>query len=367
VTPLTAGSNASERHGRFHGERDLRGRRRQRVDGAAGADTHHVKPLRSYSRYCTSDPAQAVTELTRMLAPHEMVLSDPVSGFSAEGRMAEFDDVLLGYMIYCQDVTFYCPPDQTFVYVTLPIRNGISIGLEKADAVYIPTGSAFVVPTDTKITMNWPDDTEFMVIRVRAAALQHFLHKLAPEVRNRSLRFDGAIADKVAGAALGGLAQLIASICERYESVESVPRVLRNELCDQVLSSMLMSLHHSHTDAIFKVGFPAATRTVRLAMEMMADEAQSECTVSDIASALGVSLRTLELGFRRELDCTPRTYLQTVRLNRAHDELRASTPDDGATVTEIAMRCGFGHTGRFAAEYRKVFGESPSAALRSRN
>jgi AraC-like DNA-binding protein len=34
------------------------------------------------------------------------------------------------------------------------------------------------------------------------------------------------------------------------------------------------------------------------------------------------------------------------------------------TVSEIAMRFGFSELGRFSVEYRKVFGQSPSATLR---
>jgi AraC-like DNA-binding protein len=34
-------------------------------------------------------------------------------------------------------------------------------------------------------------------------------------------------------------------------------------------------------------------------------------------------------------------------------------------VSEIALRWGFGHFGRFAAEYRRRFGESPSQTLSS--
>src|SRR5262249_19712723 len=35
-----------------------------------------------------------------------------------------------------------------------------------------------------------------------------------------------------------------------------------------------------------------------------------------------------------------------------------------ARVADIAARCGFNHVGRFAAQYRERYGESPSATLR---
>ncbi|MCA3185046.1 MAG: helix-turn-helix domain-containing protein, partial [Cupriavidus sp.] len=42
-----------------------------------------------------------------------------------------------------------------------------------------------------------------------------------------------------------------------------------------------------------------------------------------------------------------------------------ATPGPGV-VSEIALRNGFTHLSLFAREYRKEFGESPSATLRGR-
>jgi AraC-like DNA-binding protein len=36
----------------------------------------------------------------------------------------------------------------------------------------------------------------------------------------------------------------------------------------------------------------------------------------------------------------------------------------GATVSDVAARWGFYQFGRFAAQYRQLFGETPSATLR---
>jgi transcriptional regulator GlxA family with amidase domain len=57
-------------------------------------------------------------------------------------------------------------------------------------------------------------------------------------------------------------------------------------------------------------------------------------------------------------------FLRQIRLEHVHDELLS--PETTTTVSEAAMRWGFSHFGRFAADYAKLYGEAPSAT-RGRN
>jgi transcriptional regulator GlxA family with amidase domain len=100
-------------------------------------------------------------------------------------------------------------------------------------------------------------------------------------------------------------------------------------------------------------------------MDLVHGEDRAEFTVSDLAAHLGVTIRALELAFRKEADTTPNAYLLRARLERAHEELCRGDVRDGTTVTDVAMKWGFAHTGRFAKRYRQAFGITPSAQLRS--
>jgi AraC family ethanolamine operon transcriptional activator len=48
----------------------------------------------------------------------------------------------------------------------------------------------------------------------------------------------------------------------------------------------------------------------------------------------------------------------------AHQRLNAAQA--GVHVTDIAMRLGFWEMGRFASDYRDMFGELPSVTLRNK-
>jgi len=82
-------------------------------------------------------------------------------------------------------------------------------------------------------------------------------------------------------------------------------------------------------------------------------------TSASLAALAGVSVRTLQDGFRQHVGVPPMVYLRRLRLTRAHDDLRTGR---AATVAEAAQKWGFSHLGRFAAAYRAKYGALPSAA-----
>ena len=94
----------------------------------------------------------------------------------------------------------------------------------------------------------------------------------------------------------------------------------------------------------------------------MIDYAGTSITVSDVAAHLGVSLRSLQTGFRQWRANTPNAFLRKIRLQLVRDELLRSGEE--TQVTTVALRHGFSHLGRFSAFYQSTFGEVPSATLR---
>jgi AraC-like DNA-binding protein len=132
---------------------------------------------------------------------------------------------------------------------------------------------------------------------------------------------------------------------------------------DEYLLTLLLHQHpHNYSDEMARDPSAPVPGVVRRAERFMAESADTPITVSDVAAHLGVSLRSLQAGFRQWRNATPNAYLRRVRLRLVREELLRSDKD--ASVTAVAMRHGFMHLGRFSAQYRAVFGEGPSATLR---
>src|SRR5215470_16267589 len=85
----------------------------------------------------------------------------------------------------------------------------------------------------------------------------------------------------------------------------------------------------------------------------------SVVTLADIVAASRVPGRTLFKHFNEYRGVSPMGYVRA-----AWDELRRLEPEQ--SVMDVATRWGFAHMGRFAVEYRKQFGESPSQTLGKR-
>ena len=109
----------------------------------------------------------------------------------------------------------------------------------------------------------------------------------------------------------------------------------------------------------------ATPTTVRRAVAFIEANPDLEIGVADAARAAHVSVRALQLAFRRHLDTTPMAYLRRVRLDRVHTDLLAADPND-TTVTTVTARWGFQAVGRFSADYRNTYGEYPRDTLRRR-
>ena len=110
--------------------------------------------------------------------------------------------------------------------------------------------------------------------------------------------------------------------------------------------------------------FAAQPPTLRRATAFIHDNAHRDIGLGDIATAIGVTPRSVQYTFRRHLGTTPLEYLRRVRLEKAHRDLQAADPAVD-TVMEIAGRWRFGHPGRFSMAYKQAFGTPPSRTLRA--
>lgn len=102
--------------------------------------------------------------------------------------------------------------------------------------------------------------------------------------------------------------------------------------------------------------------TARRAEELVSEHLDRPMSLAEVARELGVSPRTVSRIFRNRHGTSPIAFLRRRRLEAARCDLVDAEPGQ-ESVTQVALRYGFQHLGRFAIDYRRSFGESPSETL----
>ncbi len=91
------------------------------------------------------------------------------------------------------------------------------------------------------------------------------------------------------------------------------------------------------------------------AIQIMERNLEAPISPTEIASELGISTRQLERLFGKFLNASPKKYFMEMRLDRARKLLLQTE----ASVTDVAIACGFENPGHFSRVYRANFGITP--------
>lgn len=126
------------------------------------------------------------------------------------------------------------------------------------------------------------------------------------------------------------------------------------------LHGMLLNGHpHNFSEALRRPGMSLSRAMVMRAEEYIYEHCESTLTVGEVAAATGVSVRSLQASFRETAAGSPVQRMRDIRLQR----VRTSLEQREGNVTEVALRFGFFHLGRFSAQYQQMFGERPATTL----
>ncbi|WP_254504044.1 helix-turn-helix domain-containing protein [Duganella vulcania] len=131
---------------------------------------------------------------------------------------------------------------------------------------------------------------------------------------------------------------------------------------DTVLSTLLDMLDHSCVEPALAASLQRRRHVVALAREYIMAHRSESITVPELCERVHVSRRTLQYCFEDVLGMSPMLYLRMVRLNGVRRQLQ-----DGGAIGDVAGSWGLSNFSQFSSDYRKLFGQCPSASLRSRS
>ena len=101
---------------------------------------------------------------------------------------------------------------------------------------------------------------------------------------------------------------------------------------------------------------------LKKAIEYIRNHQGQKISIASLADYCSISERTLEKRFHLFFHCSPFDFWKRSRLSAVRQVFLKGSAN--TSVLDVAVTFGFTHPGRFSQQYRRCFGETPSATLR---
>lgn len=309
----------------------------------------------------STDEVDAVVEAcSTTLRPHRLQMKHRDGRLSARLHSLTSGAVALSRLNYGADVTISeIRPQQDEFILALPVAGHARFRYGSSTAVVSPGSMAVVGPYDG-FTLEITREFDQVLVRLDRTRVESAAAFLAGSGELGPVHFDLA-AGKVSPA-LTGLVQAALQV-SADPAVERRPR-LTFQLERLIIEATLLGCRNNLSAAMAGPSERISSDRVARARDFMVANLADQFSLTAVARHCGVSLRSLQHGFRRELDMSPGEWLRNQRLDLAHAQLVIAVESE-TTVTAVASACGFVHLGDFAARFKDRFGSSPSAVLRA--
>jgi AraC-like DNA-binding protein len=311
--------------------------------------------------FSSVDIDQARSVLNRFYYPVAVGTPEGADGFGLGVEVIQLGPLTVGQLSFSGPVSLVVAELDAY-HVSMPTTGRMQARHAGHEVVAGPSTGVVFGPGKPVYTMHDANSAE-LAVKIERDALEQELAALLGRPVEGPIELPPAI--DLSGGPGHSWSRLVRLLRDELEYPESLiyQPLIAEQLRSSVLSGLLLSIPHRYHDELTGPAHAGPPRVIRRVMEAIHDEPEKPFTVADLAGIAGMSVRSLQEGFRRHLGCTPMAYLQQVRLLRVQETLRRADPLR-VTVAAVAHRWGFAHLGRFASAYRTRFGEPPSDTLR---
>lgn len=277
----------------------------------------------------------------------------------------------IGYSRYGTEVAIEAPPLEVWYVVCFPTRGTIAVSSGPDSVRLGPNRAAVLDPLAPLGFERMSADCTMLSMQVSRGELEDELAAMLGRPPGETIRFALDVDRRPSrdGLFASSLQFLHEALAERRDIPLAAPGTEPPRMMDRLerllLTGLLVGHPNNYSAALRAPARAAPPSQIRRVIERIEADPAAIATVGDLARIACLSVRALEEGFGRTVGMPPMAYLRDVRLARARALLVEADPHE-TTVTEIAARCGFLHLGRFAVDYRRKYGVSPSHTLRSR-
>jgi AraC-like DNA-binding protein len=238
--------------------------------------------------------------------------------------------------------------------------RGTAVARVGASRVFLPENGACVTPAYFGLEQRWEPEFERLVLRISEQALRRKLETILGIEIHAPVQFE--FAGNVGHPSISLLREFaLDMLSDPGTSVPDSDHIVQCELGQTWMVALLHGAAHNYSSLLASEPSRGAPGQVRLAVDYIEANWNKPLMIEDLATAVGISSRSLFKTFKATFGTSPMAYVRTVRLKKANAMLLQATPE--TSVGDVARGCGFLNAGHFSKDYRDAFGESPSATL----
>ncbi|GAA1869246.1 AraC family transcriptional regulator [Brevibacterium marinum] len=304
-------------------------------------------------------PEEAREVGTELYYPHRLRIRGVGRRFEMRATATEVGPLSIGTLKYTTPVTVETGPYEEAYQVNIALNGSFRTSAgSRAIVANRQQGAVYRPDVDTAFS-GWDAPCTMFTVKIDRPEFERITeHYLGTQLHSPIDFTLPLTVDTGDGAAWMRSVRLLANLSQ---SGAAGP-LLIDHMVEEVIIGLLWATEHS-LHRHLQGASPASASALRRGVELIHAIPEESLTLDTLAQYAGVSGRSLQISFRRELGLSPMQYLKSVRLDRVAAALRESEACD-SPVSEVAQRFGFSHLGRFASDYAGRHGEKPSETCR---
>lgn len=313
----------------------------------------------------SDDVDEVRARVADVFKPHRLTPTGQSRALHSCMHHARWGNLSLNLLDYGGGVSIEPGPLEHFFLLQIPLRGDAEIECGATRFVSSPGTASLISPT-LSLKMRWGDACPQVILRIEREVMERHAQRHFGDDRRAPVEFEPAFSlSSSQGTCLAQMLPILAG------AIATDTHPLRHPLAFEQLESTLLNLllhgqPNSARNGTRHLPMALAPFYVRRVEEYIRAHLDEPLTIERLAELAGVSPSTLFAGFRNRHGITPMGFVRQLRLQHVREELLADDTQGLASVTDVALKWGFAHLGRFAIEYKRAFGESPSATLRMR-
>ena len=301
-------------------------------------------PLGGHALFQSTDLDEARERVAAVFCPHRLDTIGRHAPFGARHHHLAGTGLSLHYIQYWAK----------------PLAGGAAIANGEDRYASDPQAAAVLNP-HRPTTMIWEAGTRQILVQIDRRALMEHLSAQLGTPAEAPLTFSGALdLSRGAGAALRRLVLFLVAEADAGRAPLGAGLMAR-QVESLVMAGLIEAHRHDYAGRLGRAVAAPRPRHLRVAEDLIEGRLAGNVTLDEVAEKAGISTRGLQMEFRAHRGKTPLEFWRDLRLKRAHQDLMAGQ----GSVTEVALRWGFAHFGRFAETYRRTYGLSPRDTLRA--